>query len=118
MQEKVFIIAKDFAKSPGPRFIKEGPNSAEKLMNDRLRSLFSQVVHSNERLKIDLDGTTGYATSFLEATFGGLAREFGPTVVLDHISIKSEKVPDYAEESISYINEVKDRSTSTLHTNS
>jgi len=114
MSETVLAIAKDFAKSPGPRFEKEGPNSAEKLMNEKLLALFREILQTNGHLVIDLDGTTGYATSFLEHIFGGLAREFGKETVLKHITIKSNRVPDYADESLSYINEVTDRKSTLL----
>jgi STAS-like domain of unknown function (DUF4325) len=52
---------------------------------------------------VDLDGTEGYATSFLEATFGGLAREFVATDILKIITLKSEDEPFLIDEVRGYI---------------
>ena len=75
---KIFLsIAKDFSVTPGPRYIIEGDYSGqdcrEKILLPRLQS----AVSENKKLFIDLDGTAGYGTSFLEETFGGLIRENG-----------------------------------------
>jgi hypothetical protein len=54
-----------------------------------------------------LDGTAGYATSFLEAAFGGLAREFGKDTVLDCLKFKSDEEPYLIDEIKGYIKDVQ-----------
>jgi hypothetical protein len=72
MQEetKEINIALDFSRTPGPRFIDQGPFSGEKFRKDFLEktiNLYSKVV-------VNLDGTAGYGSSFLDEAFGGLIR--------------------------------------------
>ena len=105
-KEEIFKIATDFSKTPGPRFIKEGDFSAELLLNSKLIVLFQKIVDENSLLIVDLDDTAGYATSFLEGTFGGLARKFSPDIVLKHLKIKSDKKKFYKDEVLEYINDV------------
>ena len=107
MKKEFFKIAKDFSITPGPRKIIEGPNSAEFLLDTMLYSLFEKIIDNDAILVIDLDDTKGYATSFLEGTFGGLARKFTPDIVLKHLEIKSEKKMFYKEESLQYIKDVR-----------
>jgi|ERR1035437_3525473 hypothetical protein len=106
--EVFFSIAKDYTIHPGPRYERQGPWSAEKLMKTALRNLFKQTKEQGNKLIIDLDGTKGYATSFLEEIFGGLAREFGASNVLSHMEIKSTR-PRYKDESYMYIDDVKNK---------
>jgi hypothetical protein len=56
-------------------------------------------------LLIDLDDAEGYATSFLEEAFGGLARKYGAKAVLELLSFKSEDEPLLVDEIILYIND-------------
>ena len=49
-------------------------------------------------MTVDLDGTEGYATSFLEATFGGLAREFDAAEINRVIKFKSDDEPFLIQE--------------------
>lgn len=107
MKKRFFKIAEEFSIKPGPRFIREGSNSAELLLTTKLYSLFKDIIDSNEILVIDLDGTSGYATSFLEGTFGELARKYTPKLVLKHLEIISTKKSFYKDEIIEYINDVK-----------
>jgi hypothetical protein len=68
-------IARDYSPNPGPRYIKEGENSGELFRQTKLLPAFKQAVSDNKKLIVDLDGTAGYGTSFLEESFGGLIRE-------------------------------------------
>lgn len=63
-------IATDFSKSPAGRFISDGPNSGERFRRDFL----IPGLNKHERLMINLDGTRGIGSSFLEEAFGGLIR--------------------------------------------
>jgi hypothetical protein len=108
MKRIYFKIADEFTRTPGPRYIHEGPNSAEQFLKDIFRNRFLRAVENNEVIDVDLDDTAGYATSFLEGTFGELARENSISLVLKHIKILSPKKPWYKEEVMEYINEANE----------
>lgn len=75
MSDKVFSIAKDFSPNPGPRKIRQGPNSGE-----ALRPKLKRVLDDSQgRIQILLDGTRGMGSSFLDEAFGGLIRYDGRT---------------------------------------
>ena len=68
-------IASDFTTAPGPRNISEGKFSGEQFRKDILLPKVREACAMKCLLTIDLDGTSGYGTSFLEESFGGLIRE-------------------------------------------
>lgn len=75
MISMITIRVSDFTTLPGPRFIEEGPFSGQLFRNEHLGPAFQEAVHHGEPLEVDLDGMTyGYPASFLEESFGGLAR--------------------------------------------
>lgn len=86
-------IATNFSFSPGPRFIKEGPDSGELFRTTILETKFKEATEKNVQLVIDLDGVAGYGTSFLEEAFGGLVRDFGFNLVDSSITFISEEEP-------------------------
>ena len=90
---------------PGPRAIAEGPNSGELFLNQLLKPGYLEAMRLKQKLLIDLDGTEGYATSFLEASFGGLSREVGSDNVMELIEFKSDEEPYLIEEIERYIRE-------------
>ena len=67
-------IARDYSFSPGPRYIDEGKNSGEEFRKEVLYPKFKDAIDTNNKIIVDLDGTDGYGTSFLEEAFGGLIR--------------------------------------------
>lgn len=105
---EVIVIAKDFTVAPGARNIEEGPFSGEEFLNKVLRPKFEKALRNGYHILIDLDNTEGYATSFLEEAFGGLARIYGPEKVLSHLEFKSEDEPLLIDEIKMYINEAND----------
>lgn len=68
-------VLKDFTRAPGPRYIFEGKNSGELFRENLLVPKLREAIARKTVLQIDLDGTAGYGTSFLEEVFGGLIRE-------------------------------------------
>ena len=64
----------EFAKAPGGRFRKDGPNSGEWFRDDILVPQLRKVTTKNDPLVVELDGAPGYGSSFLEEAFGGLIR--------------------------------------------
>lgn len=105
----ILSIAKEFSETPGPRSRSEGDFSGEQFLEDVLAPRFEKARADGTRLKIDLDGTEGYATSFLEAAFGGLAREFGVREVLSVLEFKSDDEPYLVQEITTYINRALDK---------
>lgn len=63
-------VAQDFTRFPSGRFKKNGDTSGEAF---RERFLEPPIREGLE-IKVDLDGTIGYGSSFLEEAFGGLVR--------------------------------------------
>lgn len=98
-------VAKRFSTVPGPRYISQGPNSGEKFRKSILENAFS----SGNRVFIDLDGTSGYGSSFLDEAFGGLVREsgFNPTDIINRIEIKSDDDPALIEDILNSIREAR-----------
>ena len=54
---------------------------------------------------MNLDGGCGYATSFLEEAFGGLARLYTPEKVLKVLEFKSNEEPYLISDVTRYIKE-------------
>jgi hypothetical protein len=96
-------IAEQFTITPGPRLREEGDFSGQQFREEQLRPMFLDVRSRGGQLLVDLDGTAGYATSFLEETFGGLAREFGSDEVSRLLEFKSEEEPFLIDEVRGYI---------------
>lgn len=67
-------IAKDFSEFPAGRHPDDGPYSGERFREEFL----APYLKSNDSIvEVDLDGTMGYGSSFLEEAFGGLVRNHG-----------------------------------------
>jgi STAS-like domain of unknown function (DUF4325) len=106
-EQIIISIAKDFTRTPGARNIDEGAYSGEEFLDKILLPKFLEAIKEKCVLFIDLDDTEGYATSFLEEAFGGLARKYDSQQVLDHIDFKSNDEPLLIEEIKLYIKEAK-----------
>lgn len=100
-------IATDFSRIPGARYPIEGDFSGQEFRKRVLLPKLKEAINKHEILTVDLDGTAGLGTSFLEESFGGLIRE-------DHIKYEdikqtlrfiSTEEPDYIEEIMLYIND-------------
>lgn len=100
-------IAEEFSDVPGPRFRNEGAYSGQEFRERLLKPKFDQAEASGEKLLVDLDGGFGYATSFLEEAFGGLARECSPDRVLNVLEFKSDEEPYLSSDIERYIRESK-----------
>jgi hypothetical protein len=83
---KVVSVARDFSKYPAGRYVTDGPASGEAF---RERFLLP-AMSSGDALTIELDGTRGYGSSFLEEAFGGLVRKgFDPSAVIETFRLVS-----------------------------
>lgn len=101
-------VAVEFSTTPGPRTPDEGDFCGEIFLADVLSPRFQDARKNNKELLVDLDGTEGYATSFLEAAFGGLAREHGIKEVLQRVKIKTLDEPFLEDEILEYIHKAND----------
>lgn len=102
-------IATQFSEVPGPRSRDEGPDSGQEFLETLLLPAFREAVENKGKVYINLDGTEGYATSFLESSFGGLARMYNPEQVLQILEFKSDEEPYLIEEIKIYIREAQDK---------
>lgn len=104
-------ILKDFSATPGTRHRFEGDFSGEKLREEVLEPILREAIESNKLLVINLDGTAGYGTSFLEEAFGGLIRAgFNYKSVIDHIKLISNEEEYLIDDIYQYLQEAHDES--------
>lgn len=71
--QKIVNVANDFTRFPSGRYKRNGPTSGEEF-RDRF---LLPVIRAGDQVKVELDGTIGYGSSFLEEAFGGLVRALG-----------------------------------------
>lgn len=79
--DRVINIAAEFSKTPAGRYLTDGPFSGELFREQVLLP----ALQSNLPVTVNLDGTLGYGSSFLEEAFGGLIRKG-----LRHSDLKSQ----------------------------
>jgi len=110
MDRIIIKIADDYTKTPGVREEIEGDFPGEEFLAKILSPKFKQALTEGKKLFIDLDDTAGYATSFLESAFGGLAREYkGHQIILDNIEFKSEDDPFLIDDIKEYIKDANNK---------
>jgi hypothetical protein len=108
MAEKLSInIAQDFTDTPGARYPDDGEFSGEEFRVRLLEPLFLKAREQGHNILVDLDNTDGYATSFLEEAFGGLARRYDISEVNTILQFKSDDEPGLIEEVKTYIREAR-----------
>lgn len=79
----------DFSQSPGPRYCCQGDDSGELFYHNILNKEFAKAYRADVKLVVILDGTDGYASSFLDEAFGNLVYDFSAKIVKTHIDIVS-----------------------------
>jgi len=95
----IIDIGKDFSRYPAGRYETDGPFNGELF---RAKFLVP-VLNNNKRITIELDGTAGYGSSFLEEAFGGLVRlGYSSRQIKTAITLHSED-PSLLEEIEEYI---------------
>ncbi|PMC56440.1 DUF4325 domain-containing protein [Haemophilus parainfluenzae] len=95
------IYVKDFSQYPGPRYIKDGKASGEEFRD----TILIPAIRKDPSLILNLDGTEGYGSSFLEETFGGAIRKgIEAEVILNIVNnLVSEDDPDIIYEIKNYV---------------
>lgn len=102
MKEKIINInVIDFTEYPGPRYIEQGPDSGELFYEEILKPHFEKIREKTTNeiciLRVNLDNTAGYASSFLDEAFGNLAYDYGQEFVINHLDIISTQEPDWID---------------------
>jgi hypothetical protein len=80
---------------PGPRYIKQGDDSGEFFYHSILNDEFYSAISNDQKLIVNLDGPNGYASSFLDESFGNLVYDFGYEEVINHIEFISKEEPEW-----------------------
>lgn len=101
-------ILKDFTDTPGARYKADGSFSGEEFREKFLEKHF-EYPDANYKIAIILDGTEGYATSFLEEAFGGLALNYGKEKCLDRLEFVSNEDKLLIDEIKYYIKHCDDK---------
>ncbi len=109
MEALTINIARDFSETPGSRYRTEGPHSGQQFREELLEQRFIQARDGGTTLEVEFDGTEGYATSFLEEAFGGLARAYGKDEVLRIVRFHSSSDAYLVDEVVAYIKEAEPR---------
>jgi len=99
------IAIKDFSITPGSRYKDEGAraHSGQEFRENFLEDKFIEAIDKKVKLIVDLDGTIGFGTSFLEEVFGGLARKFGKKEVKETLDFISNEEPYLIKDIKEYI---------------
>lgn len=88
MTGKVISIAEEFSPSPAGRYLTDGPFPGEKFREEFLMP----ALRDFGDVTVDLDGTAGFGSSFLEEAFGGLVRKgFSVEQLKTRLHIKSAR---------------------------
>lgn len=99
MKSTVISVAKDFSPSPAGRYPEDGPYPGA-VFRDKL---LIPALQSNDKVIVNLDGTSGYGSSFLEEAFGGLVRNgFSKQVLSEKLVVESSR-QSYASRVWNYI---------------
>lgn len=80
-------VARDFTRFPSGRYKRNGATSGEAFREQFLEP----PLLKGEDVTVELDGTLGYGSSFLEEAFGGAVRttKLRPEKLLSHLRIVS-----------------------------
>ena len=96
--EKILIRVIDFTEYPGVRYKHQGNNdTGEDFYYNVVKPSFEKALKENKLLIVDLDGTAGYASSFLDESFGNLVYDFPFEKIKSHLEIRSFEEPDWVD---------------------
>ena len=98
---KAIYVAEQFGETLGGRYIKEGDYSGEEFYLKLLYPTFCKAIFNREKILIDLTGCLGFPTSFLDESFGRLAREHEGfklnNIIISMLEIHEQNRPDFIE---------------------
>ena len=96
-QNRNKLIIANYSEYPGPRYCSQGDSSGEEFYHSVLNTAFADVISTKKKLEVILDGTAGFASSFLDEAFGNLIFDFSLEVVRQNIIIISKQEPDWVK---------------------
>lgn len=102
-QEAVVVRVRDWTRTPGARYPSDGPYSGETFRTEVLLAAYDRAKSAGVKLVVDLDGVAGYATSFLDEAFGGVARLRDGRDLLLRLQLICNDEPDFEDEIHEYI---------------
>lgn len=83
--EQIRIKVLDFTENPGPRYMRQDKvgdsTSGEAFYLQKLNFAFAQAFQENKQLVLELDGVSGYPSSFLDEAIGELVFDFTLEIV-------------------------------------
>ena len=91
------LVIFDYTEYPGPRYCIQGKNSGEDFYHKKLNEAFVNAINHKQKLIVDLDGTAGYASSFLDEAFGNLVFDFSKNLVFNNLIIISNQETDWKD---------------------
>jgi hypothetical protein len=102
----VVNIARQFTRFPSGRYKRNGSTSGEAFRERFLE----EPLRRGDSVEVELDGTVGYGSSFLEEAFGGVVRslKLPAEAALERISIKSSDAA-LRDEVLGYIRDAAQR---------
>lgn len=105
MSMTTIAIAKEFSEYPAGRYRVDGDFSGEVFRDDLLVPKLAQF----DVVEINLDGSMGYGSSFLEEAFGGLVRlgKFSKEALRNKLKFHYAEDPLVIEEIWQYIDSAR-----------
>lgn len=92
MKKEIKIKVVEFSEYPGPRYKTQGSNSGQEFYEKFLKIKFQEVLDNNyQYLVVDLDGTAGYASSFIDEAFGNLLIDYNYQDIKNKLKIISNE---------------------------
>lgn len=90
MVEKLISVS-EFSRFPGGRWKKDGPFSGEEFRDTIVIPALKAAKAAGDKVVVSLDDVEGYASSFLEETFGGIVRAnvMPPEELMGILSVRS-----------------------------
>lgn len=107
-KDAIIVAVRDFSETPGPRSRALGEFSGEEFREKMLEPAFKRALEDRIGLVVDLDGTMGYSTAFIDGAIGELSRQYvrdggAPNEFEAMVKIKSDTRPWYVDISRQYI---------------
>lgn len=93
----IVITIKTFYENPGPRYVRQGESSGEEFYHNVLNEKFHDAIENKVKLIVNLDQTSGYASSFLDEAFGNLVYDYGLDRVMENLIVISNEEPEWRD---------------------
>lgn len=95
MSTRNISVASDFSEYPALRHCNLSDDSGEDFYHSVLNKAFKEAFENKHTLIVNLDGTDGYASSFLDEAFGNLVYDFALENVKNTLEIISLQQPHW-----------------------